>query len=249
MTLTVQQVLLDARTRVGEPATQYPSDPVGVVWCNMAAQELYDVVIDQEMYQVSYMSSSVTQGSIVTPAGDLGIFLPSDFYRMLALDRLTNGSPGMRLNVPRCHYSQRNAAVGAGLGAACGTYWLRYYPQMPALSSLQSTLLPIFEQPGWWEYVSLSLCVKIQTALEKDPTVFERQMAEALQRIRRAAPNRDVNFGLRLDPNRGRQRSNWPWNINAGVGGGYAATAPYGPQVGYLLEGSSAIVLVPGGQG
>jgi hypothetical protein len=96
---------------------------------------------------------------------------------------------------------------------ACATanYELRYNPQMPVLTSLTSNLLPIMADTGWYVYIVNDVAMKINERLRMDGSAFKARRDDIAARIAHAAVNRDVTYGHRLDPNRGRQRWGWPY--------------------------------------
>jgi hypothetical protein len=228
MALTAGTVAADVRARTNKGNAQNPSDATLVSWINSSALHLYDMVIDREIYTVSYSTASL--------AGSTNLFpLPSDFNRLRGFERQNSS---FWTNVDKLPYSQRNGAVGP----VNGTYRLRYYPNMPAVQQLSDPLPEFFDGSGWWEWISLDVSCTVMDMLGLDSSPFAAQRQRVQERIDHASPNRNVDQGLILDPWRGRQA-------------GFAGLAPFGlspggatwaaPSYGYVGPEAGNLIVVP----
>lgn len=226
MTTTAQTVMQDVRNKCDQSQSQAVQDPVLLSWVNQAHRALYDLVIDCAVYNVTVAQFTVTPASTVTVDGKVGFPLPADWYRMNKLSTLASANQWVQ--VPAIHSSQLDTQWTGPMGnigmvpsvgyyieppnlllvpavAASRQYTLRYYPTLADLVTGSSPVLSLFDQTGWWEWMSYDVCGMVAERLKLDSSPFSVRKAEVTARIQKAAPNRDVTFGQRLDPNRGRQ--------------------------------------------
>lgn len=243
MTTTVGDIASDVRTRCDQSNSQEVSDDTMILWISQLQQDLYDAVIELEVYNVTQAQFTVSPSSVVTLDDKVGFPLPSDFYKVWRLSRQMG--TGQWCQVPAIHQSQLDQTSwpaymtggvpfgpqvqycivppnclivpAANVGAL---YTLNYYPVLPELTSLADSVFPLFDGSGWYKWITLGACIIYKTKLREDASDYALQQAAEMARIKRSASNRDVTYGHRLDPNRGRQRG-WGGLFGGGGWGGY----------------------------
>lgn len=129
---------------------------------------------------------AVRESYVDLTSGDL-IPLPSDFWKLLALDYACGD--GYR-EVEKGSVSERNN-MGKG-DPPSGIYRITYVPRYSRPETLADALPDYAELQNWYEYVILDVCIKIMMKEESDYTGYALQKKEMEARINAEAANRDA---------------------------------------------------------
>lgn len=241
-TKTVAELITSIRQRADMEGSSFVSDGELVDYINQSIAELHDLLIGlYEDYYVESVSFSIPEGNPTTlPDGDSsGSNFPSNkgFYKALGVD-IEKG--GVKRNVPRYMFSERNAFGGADWGAGCsalhyaiqgdkirfipettsgGTVTLWYAPEPQFFSGPSDTeTLSVKARHiarGYEEFIILDCAIKCLFKEESDVTVLMGQRELVRSRIREAAATRDAASPMRIaDVSTGRFGSGYVnWKI------------------------------------
>ena len=168
--------------------------------------ELYDLLVSrfEDYYVADPLEFSISSGSTYA--------LPSDFYKILGLDRALSGTEyytvrpfvfedrNRRRIADRLRgvYPQvRYRIVGDNIrispeDQATGDYRLWYVPSHTALSSDSDTVDSIVTRNGWEEYIIVDASIKCLQKEESDVSVLFAQKQDLIKRIEEMAQNRDA---------------------------------------------------------
>jgi len=172
---------------------------------NAAAKELHDLLI--EKFGSDYKVSS---SSFNTSAGVSTVALPSDFYKLLGVDLTINGFVH---TLEKFNFRDRNALKNLGAytpttpplyrlegsnlrlypapnSTYAGVIW--YVPVQADLTSGGGSPVSLDMVNGYEEYVVLRAAIMALAKEESSTGALESQLALQIQRIERAAENRDA---------------------------------------------------------
>lgn len=172
----------------------------------------------------------LTETYLQGAAGSESLPLPSDFYKLIALDWKTGDGYAP---VKRWEVSERNLSRASNIPGA--TYRLWYVPRYVNATSLAETFPEALQLQNWHEWVVLDVCIKAHVKQEVDPSPYMAQKAEVEARITKQSSHRDAAEPYTLLSD----RDNWcdPWS------GGYSNQHPvYQPEcspVKYRLHGNT----------
>lgn len=198
---------LSLRTRVRSLADQtrstYISDAEINGWLDLGLSQLHDIMI---VHFEDYFENTVTFNTVPAQSD---YALPSDFYKLLALDMLAGG---IRYTVTRYMNRERNrlqnTPVNLGYGAAyrlvgnvlrliptpssLATLTLAYAPQYIELAD-DATLVNQVIPQGWEEFAVLEASIRCMLKEEDDPSGLMAKKREFQQGIERLTDDRDAN--------------------------------------------------------
>jgi hypothetical protein len=193
------ETLANLKIRAKERSDFTNSDVIApstwVAWINESLSELFDLLT--QAYGEEYFSTSTT---ISTTAGTYEYSLPSNFYKLLGVDRVLTATDSRA--VPRMQFSDRNKKT-AGLGyflfkdkivlrgnVPNGTLKLWYIPTLTKLSADGDTFDFV---NGWEEFVVVDVAMKAVMWEEGDPSALVAQRINLVKRISAASANRDAS--------------------------------------------------------
>lgn len=209
-------LILKVRQRTDLVGASYISDAEISDWLSYSLAELYErLVTSFEDYSVVYSTQTVTSATAT------GFTVPSDFFKILRLDKSLSGSAAAndwvrlrRVNIR--DESNWNQALMLRVGSSAraygyvlvdsqvrilpqsevlGTYQLLYYPTWEtACLSADADPLVTVGPPGqnWEEYAIVDACIKACGKAELDPSLFAAQKAALVDRIQSIAQNRNA---------------------------------------------------------
>lgn len=202
--------------------SQFVTDSELNTWINLGYQELYDLVV--AAYEDYFTTSAVT----VLTSGDT-IALPTDFYKLRALDFNTGGN---WTNCREFQFNERNQSNGSThwlygntparsyriLGdsliiqptaAASGTYKLWYVPSATLLT-LDSSVIPnSLAKFGWDEYVVLYAAERMLSKEESSITDVVNERGEIAGRIKKMAQDRQIDQSSTIQDVQGSTMNKW----------------------------------------
>src|SRR6187399_1624722 len=194
---------------------------------NRSLKELYELVINSgETWNVKRLDFSITNQAVGV---NDGYQLPSDFYRLLRVDRWYAKAQAYAYTLERINLRDETIYTNSYYQAYSnysysvntfkylleqehdGYYYLRVYPPANRQGEYR-----IIYYPHLTDYAITDTCIKIANSLETDVTVFVRQKEEIKLRITTAATAQDQQFA-QPPPIR---TSWWTRGNNGGRGGG-----------------------------
>ena len=242
-TKTVSSLVTSIRQRADMEGSSFVSDSEIVDYINQSIAELHDLLINLfEDYYVESVSFSLPDGNPTTlPDGDpAGSNFPTKkgFYKALGVDV---DCGGIKYNVPRYMFSERNAYNGIGgdvngglnihysiqgdkirfipESTASGTVTLWYAPEPQYFSGPSDTdTLSVKARHisrGYEEFIILDGAIKCLLKEESDVNVLIAQRELIRGRIKEAAATRDAASPMRIsDVSTGSFRSGYVnWKI------------------------------------
>lgn len=176
-------------------------------YINAACQELWGLMVQK--YGDNYLVQSPY--TFTTDGVNDKFTLPTDFFKLLAVDVLVNSGTTQYVNVPRFNTMDRNRFGPYGnimpwgrinlyyqlLGSQIWlmplpfsgqTVRLFYVPRFTLLVNDSDTLDAV---NGWEDFVVADVCIKALAKEESDPSVFMQQKAALMARLEAEAENRD----------------------------------------------------------
>lgn len=203
MGTTLVNLRLQSRYRADMTDSQFVSDTELNTYINNSYGELYDLLVTKfEDYFVSTSTFTISSGN--TQA------LPSDFYKLLGVDKAYNG--GEYTAVRKFNFAERNRDSISGrvgttypvvryrvLGAnlhftpddhATGDYRIWYVPQKTELSGDSSEISDQIIL-DWDEYIIVDAAIKMLIKEESDVSALMAQKQMLIKRIEEAAQVRD----------------------------------------------------------
>lgn len=237
---TLAAMRTTVRQRAGMENSQFVTDSELNGYINASAYELYDLLVQKfgdDYYAEVY--------SFSTDGTNTRFSLPTDFYKMLAVDLVLTTAPNGLINIPRFSMTDRNVygttAVAAILPSRTNmryrlsgnalwmmplpptglTIQLTYIPRLSAMTSDSDTWDAI---SGWEEYIITDAVIK---CLQKEESLdqvasFVGQKAALIQRIEAAAENRDASIPETVTDALGQNGGVYPFGPGGpGWGGGY----------------------------
>lgn len=180
-------------------------------YINESYKELYDIIVSK--FEDYYVSGPV---SFSLGTGESTYALPSDFYKLLGVDRSLGGDD--YYTIRPFNFEQRNSRRSSTLyrgiypniqyrlvgdylrfnpeDLAQGDYRLWYVPTVTALANDSDSIG--IELDKWAEFIVVSAAIKMLAKEESDPSVLMSQKAELKRRIEEMAANRDVGESMRV---------------------------------------------------
>lgn len=177
----------------------------GETFIQQSAKALYDLVLSS--WGEDYYYSSTTFSTV---AGTQSYALPSDFYKLLAVDA---NVPGMTTptTLQNFNWEERNlysTSTGWTHLLAVPRYRLRagyiwFVPvpagvhsvtlhYVPALGTLSGSTVTFDGINGWDEWIVVDAAIKCRTKEESETGDLRASLAEMTARIKAAAPVRDI---------------------------------------------------------
>lgn len=221
-TITLANLRTRARDRANMENSQFVSDSIFNTYINYAISDLRDKITSKvgEDYFATSSSTTLTSGQETWA-------LPADFYKLLWLEVLVDGTNYQRLNrfevneQPSAPYSLAYPWASLKYRLRANNIWflptnstggntvrLWYVPTPTALSADADTLEGY---NGWDEYVVLSAARKALVKEEQDVSDIDRELLVLDQRIECMAPNRDQAQPMRVYDNQ--RQSQYPWEF------------------------------------
>jgi len=197
MGVTLQELRLRARERADMVGSKFISDSELDSYLNAGYFDLYDILVSrwEDYYTV--------EASVTVAAGASSYALPSDFYKLVALDKgdteVAKFTFKDRHNVTALSYRiVKDSLVFLPAEVAAGSYTLWYVPLAERLAVATTpptagTTDVINDVNGWSEYVVVSAAIMMLQKEESDiqPLVVEKRAL--LDRIESMASNRDAS--------------------------------------------------------
>lgn len=221
-TITLANLRTRARDRANMENSTFVSDSIFNSYINYSISELRDIITSKvgEDYFATSSSSVLTSGQET-------VSLPADFYKLLWVEVLVDGtsyrklkrfevseqvSSSYNLATPWLDLKYRLRADNLWLlpTSSTGGKTIRmwYVPLSTALSADGDTLNGY---NGWDEYVVLSAARKALVKEEQDVSDIDRELMVLNQRIESMAPNRDQAEPMRIQDNE--NYNYYPWEF------------------------------------
>jgi hypothetical protein len=182
----LSELRLQSQQRANMENSQFLSTSEWNANINKSIEELYDILI--EKFGSSYYEAPPF--SITTDGTNYLFALPSDFYKLLGVDLLVNGSPQLYVPLDSFMLGERGQnPYQGGIPAAGQTIRVLYAPRFVELVNDTDTFDGI---SGWDEYVIVDAAIKAKDKEESDTSSLERRKAALIARIESAAANRDA---------------------------------------------------------
>jgi hypothetical protein len=211
MATTLSALRSQARQRADQENSEFIGDDELDIYLNDSYKELYDLLVSKFE---DYFVTGPTSFSIST--GSSSYSLPSDFYKLLGVDRSTGGSDyytirpfsfedrNNRRNADRYRGIYPNVKyriVGNSLlftpdDQAAGDYRLWYIPSVTLLTSDTQEIVP--QADRWVEYIVIDSAIKMMLKEESDASGLMQQKMFVLKRIEEMAANRDAGETQRV---------------------------------------------------
>lgn len=209
-TISVQTLVDNVRLRADKKNSRHVLDPEIVSYLNAAWRELYDVLVNtnEDYYSESHAFSTV--------GGTKAYALPSDFYKLRGVDRITGGVPA---KVRRFAMQERNRGSRAAgddfayqirgaeiifqpAPAAAVSIELWYVPRAPRLTTDASPAVGYVNEidvvNGYDEFLEIKAAIQVGIKEERDVSGWVLQAKDALARIVAASSVRDAAEPLRV---------------------------------------------------
>lgn len=197
--------LANLRTRVRERAdmvnSQFITDSELNGYIDLSYSGFYDLLIEEENYYFGTSANATVSSGNAIP-------LPSNFYRLIGLDDLTN--PDYPLTVRKFNFAERNdfrnmyltlsnfsdvfySIYGSNIllepnSLAQKTYKLWYIPHRTVLTADGDTVDSV---NGWIEWVIIDAAIKCLQKEESDTKDLKNSQREVYERITKAKGKRD----------------------------------------------------------
>lgn len=230
-TFTLSSVRDQTRARADMQSTSSQSfipDAELNKYINQSLTELYDMLVSsggQEYYE----SSSTFTTALNTDTYSL----PSDFYRLLGVDVLINGTvPGQAVTLQPYMFNERNSYNNL-YGGIYGTYYcmkyrisgglnIRFIPvpfpnltvkiwYIPVCATLVADGDTFDGVDGFEELVVVDAAIKCLQKEESDVSVLMARKAELVARISAMSPYRDASAAERVRDVDVELLTTWPW--------------------------------------
>lgn len=194
-TVTLAGLRTQVRQRADMENTTFVTDAELTTYINSAIQELYDTLVYkmEDYYTIS--------GTIVTDGVADTFTLPSDFYKLIAVDYLLAGNlePMERFNFQDRHRYKYNAqllryriiknSIMFKPRPAPQTITIWYAPAFTPLALDADTFDGI---NGWEDIVVTDCAIKCLLKEESDVSMLLAEKAGLMERIEKVANNRDM---------------------------------------------------------
>lgn len=203
--------LSSLRTRVRERAnmenSQFVSDAEVTRYINESYATLYDLLVSrfEDYFIQDPLEFTISSGSYTYS-------LPSTFYKLVGVDRKSNGTDYYSIRPFSFEERNRNTnttrlrgwntdvkyrILGSDLrftpeGSAPGTYRLWYIPSYTALSSDSDVIDTTITRNNWEEYIVIDAAMKCLVKEESDTNDLKIELARIEKRIEEMAQNRDI---------------------------------------------------------
>lgn len=172
-------------------------------YINTDITELYDLLVDA--YEDYYISST----NIITDGVSSSYALPTDFYKLLGVDRLLNS--GATVPLRKWNWRERNKRAISGeypryringdnlvfkiVPTSGLTLTLYYIPACPTLTLSTSTFDGV---NGWEEIIVLKGAIRLLLKQESDVGDLTLQLQQITERIKKMAEDRDAGENDRM---------------------------------------------------
>jgi len=222
-TVTVSDIETEARNRSDMVSSTFVTSAVAITMIDASYTELYDLLIDNDLYFFS-------EDSFSTVADQADYTLPSDYYKTLGVDLVRGGDQSITLE--RFEWMERNRydnAIKNGVGVLADAYMrylpiggvLRFKPTPQAGQTILHTYIPspakltaggdvIDGVSGWEEYLVVDVAAKMLEKEESDTTPFMIRKEALRSRIEKISSERDFGKSVTISDQR---RQNWPWAV------------------------------------
>jgi hypothetical protein len=211
-TITLANLRTRARDRANMENSTFVSDSIFNSYINYAISDLRDIITSKVGEDYFATSSSTTLTS-----GQETLSLPADFYKLLWVEVLVDGTTYHRLNrfeiseLPSAPFSLANPWVSLKYRLRADNLWFSpssatggrtirtWYVPLPTALSADADTLNGYN--GWDEYVVLLAARKALVKEEQDVNDIDREILAINQRIEAMAPNRDQGQPMRIYDN------------------------------------------------
>lgn len=206
MTVPLSDIKTQVLYRCNIENSNFIADEEFLFMINSSAAELYEELV------AKHEDYSATEAFFNLDAGVSRYALPSDFYKILALDVSTSDGyaslerwvwnerdryeRAVSTSYPyglRYKITGQNLDIKPAASAGANSYRLIYVPSYANATALTDNLDTAgnITQQNWHEYVVVDVCIKVQAKQETDASVFMAQKAQLLARIQKHAAQRD----------------------------------------------------------
>ncbi len=189
---TVGELKTRARRAADFEYSNFIGDAELLDYINNSYASLYTLLVakDENYY--------TTTGTLALTSGNSVYALPSDLYKVLAVEYQI--SPNVFVTLKRFNEISRNIATSQVNAIPAGTVRIRYVPQPAKFTSDTDTVDGI---AGWEEYIVLDVAIQCLMKEESSTTAHEARLRRIMDRIDEAALNRDMlNSGTMGDVHR-----------------------------------------------
>lgn len=211
-TITLANLRTRARDRANMENSTFVSDSIFNSYINYSISELRDIITSKvgEDYFATSSSSTLT-------AGQESVSLPADFYKLLWVEVLVDGTNYAKLSrfevseQPAAPYGLVRPYLNLKYRLRADSLWLMpasstggetirmWYVPLPTALSADGDTLNGYN--GWDEFVVLKSARKALVKEEQDVSQIDNELAVLYQRIESMAPNRDQAQPMRIQDN------------------------------------------------
>lgn len=192
--VTLEELREGAQERADMENATFVSETRWNDWINKGASKFYDILTRTfEDYNLKQTQLSVASSSSVQ-------VLPSDFYKLRALDEIISGSAsvdpttglvvinGQGVTLLPYNLNERNSYTQP---TGTRNLVMTYIPAMIPLVNDSDTIDSI---NGWEDYIELYAAIQARIKEEDDVTDLKAELNEVQDQITRSAPNRDAGM-------------------------------------------------------
>lgn len=201
--ITLQTLIDEAKSRVDMINSDFVSEAEWKSFINKGLGDLFDLLVAN--YGDDYFAKVTPSTAIVAKAGETA--LPDDFYKLIGIDVLYNGSwrPMNSFQFAEAYL----ANFGIDPRYCLQADKLLFRPENHSAMSIKITYVPEFTKlalltdtfnfkSSWDDFVILKAALKARDKEEGDVTVLAAELAQAQSNIIKMAPNRDANRPKRI---------------------------------------------------
>lgn len=225
-TVTLGTLRTLTRQRANMEVGQFCTDSEVNAYINLAAAELYDLLI--AAYPDYYMAAPYP---IALVSGTQAYSLPTTFYKLIGVDYVLD-SQGNAVSLNPYQIGARNRFLFTPAFNAVGLSYLRYHlqgaqinfkPIPPSGGTVNLLYIPAFTDlsgdsdtfdtvDAWHEYVILDAAIKMLIKEESDVSMLMAQKADMKRRVEELAIARDIGAADTVtDTSRQAPWEAWSW--------------------------------------
>lgn len=209
-TITVGELKTIIRAQTEQDTCKYISDAELTSYIDLAAAELYDILVTQyKDYFIAFAQFSTVDGTNVYN-------LPANCYKIRGLEQFSNNRTELvdlipfenrnlwinvtysnppRSNLKYCVLGNSILLFPTPKQILPMTLW--YVPEYPRLRTDDQLIAGV---SGWEDYIIQDVCSRIAIKAEESPTPYENKKQKILERIETAARQRDIgNADVAID--------------------------------------------------
>ena len=181
-TYTVAEMKLRARRLADMENSSFVGDAEILDYLNNSYASLYNLLVtkDENYY--------ATTGTVAISSAAVAYALPSDFYKLLAVEFQV--SPDKYVTLKPFNEAERNS-MNITTALPTGTLRLRYIPEPVKYSSDSATVDGI---SGYEEIIVLDMAIQMLAKEESDTSALERRLSRLNRQIEESSQNRDMLF-------------------------------------------------------